>query len=274
MAVSLIKWSGLIFPWPEFGGVQIIEQGHLHMMPRALLGCGYFISRQDVRKHNFLLGQNIIPSEMSRFMASSFRFQGGFTAPLSLNREDNVEIADLPEGLNKQPFTLFFTMPGEEKGKLYQYFALKPADPTKHGLSVSFFVPADGIGKMYVYRHFAHKENPFGVTQVTTQLVASKRLYDWEKNTAVEHRPYIRAIADSEGNVLERRLWLSTVVTLTNKREEGKPLVFEPGAVPEIALTDWDTGQVVWVNPYKPDTWPAQLTKELGEVWAKNNKAH
>lgn len=272
IAASLIRWRGIIFPWPEFGGVQVIEQGHINMMSRALLGCGHFISAAEVKDHPYLLRQNNVPYEMSRFMASSFRFQGGFTAPLSLNREDNVEVADLPEGLNKQPFTLFFTMPGESKGKLYHYFTLKPADPSKQGNSVSFFVPADGVGKFYVYRHFAKHEYPMGVNQVTTQLIASKRQYDWEKNIAAEHRPYIRDIADSEGVIARRRLWLSTVVTLTSKREEGKPLSFEPGAVPEIALTDWDTGQVVWVDPYDQKSWPAQLTKELGKSWAKYNK--
>lgn len=272
IAVSLIKWTGWIFPWPEFGGVQIIDQGHLNMAIRALFGCGHWVPPQDMDKHPFLIGQNNIPYEMTRFMASSFKFQDGLTAPMFWNRQDVVEIADLPEGVNQQPFTLFFHMPGETHGKLYQYFALKPADPNKQGLAISFFFPADGIGHAYVYRHFAHNESPLGVTQVTIQLVASKRLYDWEKNIAVEHRPYIRDIADSEGNVARRKFWLSTVVTLTEKREEGKPLSFEPGAVPEIALTDWDTGEVVWVNPYAPEKWPDEVRKELDTKWAAKRK--
>lgn len=273
IAVSLIKWTGWIFPWPERGGVQIIEQGHLNMVSRALLGCGHFVPPDEVKNHPFLLGQNNVPDEMTRFMASSFKFQGGLTAPMFWNRTGVVEIADLPDGVNPQPFKLYFRMPGEKQGKLFAYFALKPADPNKQGLAISFFYPADGIGPAYVYRHSEHNESPLGVTQVATQLVASKRLYDWEKNIAVEHRPYIRDIADSEGHVARREFWLSTVVTLTEKREEGKPLSFEPGAVPEIALTDWATGEVVWVNPYDPSGWPAELEKQLGTKWAAKRKA-
>lgn len=271
IAVSLIRWRGIIFPRPEFGGVQIIDQREGNMASRSLLGCGHWIPPEEVGTHPFLHRQNIVPYEATRFMAASFRYQAGFTGPMFWNREGDVKIADLPEDVNPQPFALFFRMPGEAQGKLWHYFALQPNDEKRKGLAVSFFYPGDGIGKAYVLRHYLHNEAPLGVAQVETQLVSKKRQYDWKKNRAVEHRPFIRDIADSDGVVARRRFWLSTIVTLSDT-QDGKPVEFEPGSLPEIALTDWDSGEVVFVDPNHPELWTDELRKELGENWSRRRK--
>jgi hypothetical protein len=266
-AVSLIKWTGLLFPWPEFGGVQVIEEGGTNMLGRVFLGCGTWIPPEEIGRHAYLKGQNLMPFSVTRFMAGSLRFQKGFFAPLPLSRVGDIRIADMPGDLNEQPFTLFFRLNPADEGKLYQYFALEPSDPDKQGLSTSFFAPADGIGSMYAYRHFDLNEAPLGPTAVADQVRASRKHYDWERNIPVEVRPYIHDIADSSGNIAPRFGWMVTTVTI-KERKEGEPTEFTSGSDPEISVVDAYRGRVVWLNGYRPEEWPDQLRQSLGSLWA------
>jgi hypothetical protein len=253
-AVTLIKWSGWLFPWPEFGGVQIVEQGSTNIIGRNLWGCGRWIPPEKIAEHKYLLGQNLQPYEVTRFMAASLRFQAGFTGPMWFSRKGDLRIADMPEDVNQQPFTLYFNMPNGS-AKLYQYFALEPQDADKQGLATSFYVPADGVGAKFEYRHFHLKEAPIGVTTVADQVRASRKNYDWVRNAPVEVRPYTHMIADSKGNLAPRFTWMVTVVTI-KERKPGVPLEFTSGSDPEIALVDAYRARVVWVDSQHPDRWP------------------
>ena len=102
-----IKWVGtffFLFPRPEFGGAQVIEQVEPYSIvqgifwetpKRVLVGCGNFIPANEIHKHAYLRGQNLMPDEVSRSMAESFRFQEGFTAPWKIFRRGDVRIADI-----------------------------------------------------------------------------------------------------------------------------------------------------------------------------------
>src|SRR3989344_2102693 len=82
--VLLVRWKGIFFPYPEFGGVQLIKQREWSigkLFARFFTGEGVWIRPEDVPKHRFLVGQNIVPYAVSRFAANSFRFQNGFFAP-------------------------------------------------------------------------------------------------------------------------------------------------------------------------------------------------
>src|SRR5262249_10844260 len=83
--VSLIRWRGWFFPIPEFGGVQVIQQetggGLGTILMHSLAGIGHWIPPDEIPKHAFLRGQSLVPRPVSRFIAQSFRFQGGFLAP-------------------------------------------------------------------------------------------------------------------------------------------------------------------------------------------------
>jgi hypothetical protein len=165
---------------------------------------------------------------------------------------------------------LFFKTSDADPGKLYQYLALEPYNTDKEGLSIDFYVPADGIGPIYRYRDFAHHEAPLGPTAVADQVRASRKLYDWAINKPVEVRPYNHKIADGRGQLKVRRQWMTTVVTV-KKNEEGKPLQFTAGSDPEIAMTDVLRGRVVWVDHYDPSKWPQQLKEALGSLWASDS---
>jgi hypothetical protein len=272
--VSLIRWEGLLFPWPVFGGVQVIEQGETNFFGR-LFGCGHWIPPQQIASHPFLLRQNIVPDRVARFTAESLRFQGGhnwferFFTPMPWSREGDITIPDGPEDMNPQPFVLFFKANADDRGKLYKYFALETRDVETHGLSTSLWYPADGQGHMYVYRHAARGEHLIGVTAVKDRVMASRRNYQWGPNTVAEARPYIHLIADANGVVRPRFQYMTTLVTFTAKKDkDGEEVRLTPGGTPEVSLTDASRERVVWVDTYHPEKWDDELTTELGSLWA------
>lgn len=284
-AVPWIKWTGtlgFLFPRPEFGGVQIIEQSQKHPWyrrwfweapKRVFLGCGRWIPPQEMHKHAFLRGQNLMPDIVSRSMAESFRFQDGFVDPWEVFKVGDVRIADLPGDVNKQPFTSFYRMPQGPAGrdKLYDSFALEPADLDKKTLVTSFFVPGDGIGPSYVYRHSRKNEAPVGVTEVPNLIKADRPDLYWPDRIADESRYYIRDLADSSGIVKRRVMYLSSVVLVEKAAEGSKD---RPGhlssAIPLIAITDSATRRVAWVDPHEPGKWDEIIRAKFGADWARS----
>ncbi len=260
--VSLLKWEGIFFPRPQFGGVQLLKQSDPSLMSwlkRFFVGVGEWIPPEQIKDHPFLLGQNLVPYEVSRNMAESFRFQNGFLAPFPGYHRGDIRIPDLPEDVNDQPFTVFFTMPGQSSGGLHHYFGLEPYDPDKQGLNTSLFIPADGgLGTVYAYRHHLKTGSLTGVSAVSPKVMEARKQYDWERNRPVEHRPYIKKVGG-----MTRFFWLTTVVTL--KDEAGKRFI--AGSVPEVVITDAAYNTPVWVNQLAPDTWLAEIEKQLSSVW-------
>ncbi|OHA21631.1 MAG: hypothetical protein A2849_02355 [Candidatus Taylorbacteria bacterium RIFCSPHIGHO2_01_FULL_51_15] len=280
--VTLIRWSGLFFPRPEFGGGQIIrqEEDSLSSWWRHItIGCGEWIPPEHVPRHVFLQGQNILSYDASRYMAESFRFQNGLFAPMPWNHRGDIRIPNLPDDVNHQPFTLFFKNEAEGmKGKLYHYFGLEPYDQEKQGLSVSVFVPADGIGPSFVYRHSARGDNFIGISAVGPKVEESRKQYDWTKNRPVEHRPFIRKMRDANGVWRTRFTWLTTIVTFKNQEEQQRTLdgtsprkrgPYTAGAIPEIVITDAANGKPVWVTSADQEVWVPEVERELGKIWAQ-----
>lgn len=286
--VSLIHWSGIFFPRPEFGGVQVVQQdepaesgffnGATHWLKglaeRTLVGCGRYIPPEDVHKHAFLRGQNLLSEAASRFIARSFRFQDGLYE-LYVNGKGDVRIPDLPGDANDQPFVIYFKLkqPGVEgEGTLYHYFSLQPKGGGKSGdrgaLSVSLFIPADGVGTIYAYRHYRYEDHPTGVSSVATKVQASRKEINWNKNFPIEHRPYVKYIADANGNVKKRLMWLSTVATVRERTHADDPIDFVSGTTPDLVLTDTRTNDSVWVNPSNPEGWPDEIRAKFGKAWA------
>lgn len=277
--VPVVRWAGWFFPRPEFGGVFVMEQTtpqswigeRLASLRRVFWGCGTWIGPREIAKHPYLVGQNLVPFEVTRYMAWSLRFRNGFWAPTWLRKEGDVRIADMPDDQNEQPFTLFFHIRNDAgeivASKLYQYVALEPYDAGHQGHAAELLHPADGIGPSYVFQFFGERESLTGVTAVPGWVRNSKKFYDWSTNLPNEHRPYIRDIADSNGVVKTRRMWLTAVVTVDKKKyEEKDPSGFITGA-PEIVITDALKNRSVWVGE-NPEKWPDEIRSELGPKWA------
>ena len=258
--VSLVRWRGFLFPWPEFGGVQIIRQeehSFLNYLKLLFLGTGTWIPPEEVHKVSYLKGQNLLSEVVSRAIADSFRFQGGFFAPLPGYHEGDVRIPELDKELNAQPFIGFFRAKDEAQGQLYHYFALEPYDVEKQGLNTSIFVPADGSDGIRVFHHLQHGQSYSGVSSISTKVMESRKDYDWNRNRPVEHRPFIKEIDGKP-----RFFWLTTVVTARLGKEKGK---FIAGSLPEVVLTDAQSNTPIWVNPKEPEKWIERAMQEIKE---------
>ncbi len=263
--VALVRWRGLFFPQPEFGGVQVIRQssgGLLHWLQLLLFGEGEWIPPEAIVEHKYLRGQHLVPYEVSRYAAQSFRFQEGFLSPLPGYHQGDVRIPDLPGDANDQPFTTFFRFRNHEgEEKLYHYFALEPFEEVRQGLNTSVFYPADGVGPTLTYSHSKHNEALVGVSTIAAKVMESRKLYDWTRNRPAENRPYIKWI---DGKL--RFMWLTTVVTYKTGVTEGSDYI--AGTTPEIALTDALYRQVVWMDPHHSiKLWADDLKRELASIW-------
>lgn len=259
--VSLVRWEGFLFPRPEFGGVQVIRQNEgglplisLRFWELVLLGCGTWVPPEEIGTHPFLLGQDLVPVEVSRYKAESFRFQDGFLAPFPGYHVGDIRVPDLPDDMLDPPFVVYLTKSGERVGKLYQYFGLEPFDPDKQGLAVSLFVPADGQGPILVYDHAAKGEMLIGASAVGPKVMETRKQYDWDRNRPVESRPFVHLI-----NGEPRFMWITTVVTIKD-REGGR---FIAGTAPEVAITDAASMKVTWVDPAAPQTWLQKIEENL-----------
>ncbi|MDO8669260.1 MAG: hypothetical protein Q7K65_03120 [Candidatus Buchananbacteria bacterium] len=266
--VSLIRWKGIFFPMPEFGGVVVIRQEKHSLVSLAKLivgGTGEWIKPQDICNYNYLVGQDILSFNISRYMANSFRFQTGFFAPFPGYHLGDVRIPDLSEDVNQQPFTTHFKIGEvEDDNSLYHYFALEPYDINQQGLNTSLFIPADGSGPVYVYKHYNRNRSMIGVSAISAKVMESKKNYDWSRNFPVEHRPFIKKI---DGQI--RFFWLTTVVTLKQTEDNNK---FIAGNIPELVITDASYNAPVWVDTLKPDGWESELKEKLSYIWSDQNR--
>jgi hypothetical protein len=86
----------------------------------------------------------------------------------------------------------------------------------------------------------------------------SKKEYDWNSNTPVEFRPYIKNIAGRK-----RMFFLGTISTIN----DDNPEQFDGSATPDLALVDSEYRDVVWINAKKPSTWNEELYNQLNEAW-------
>jgi hypothetical protein len=284
--VPWIRWVGTLgvfFPRPEFGGVQIIPETPEYSAlrrwlweapKRVLTGCGEWIPAQDVHNHEFLRGQNLMPDSVSRSYAESFRFQESILGPLGFFKAGDVRIADSEGDMNKQPYTSYYKMPlSDNRGdKLYDSFALEPNDVGKKTLVTSLFVPGDGIGPSYVYRHSLRNEAPMGITYVDSQVRQSRPDFFWSDRRVEEHRYYIRDLPDTKGRVKRRIMYLSVVVLVEKKTDDKGATEVTTGSTPFIAITDSDSREVEWVDAHHPEQWDEKLKAKFGPRWSERAK--
>ena len=283
--VPLIRWTGILFPWPEFGGVQVIrqhEQSIVHSLIRSLVGVGEWVRPEDIEKHPYLAGQNILSYKVSRFMANGFRFHGGFWAPFPGNHEGDIRIPDLPMDMNDLPFTIYLNFDeGVGQSKLYHYFSLEPYNIGLQGLNISVFIPADGERKVYIYRHYTRNEALIGVSSVAAKVMESRKQNDWNRNKPVENRPWIHEFRGKRPF-----FWLTTVVTIKDDSsriqavanggsQDIKPINIEPGSIrfiagshPDVILTDANYKMPIWLKPpLDPKGWPEQVEAAMADHW-------
>ncbi len=260
--VGLIKWVGFVFPRPVFGGVMVIEQHKPSDIyaKRLFFGKGTFIPAEQLVDHPFLQGQDVMPREVTRYIAESFRFRRGFLAPMPGYHEGDIRVPQLPEGQDPQPFVVHSELKGAA-GKLYNYFGLEPYEEAKKGLSVSLFIPGDGMKEVYFIDHTTSGAAFLGSSAVSAKIIESRKEYDWTHSYPAETRPFIREIG---GRV--RLFWLSTIVTRAGDGH-GR---FIGGSVPEITITDAVHGKVTWIPTDlvgSPEKWMDVVVEVMQPFW-------
>lgn len=244
---SLIHWRGFLFPWPVFGGVQVIRQqsgGPMRWIERSQFGCGEFIAPEDIGKYPYLRGQNLVPEVVTRHMAESFRFQNGIFAPLGWYHAGDVRVPDLPSVTDSQPFIGYFSE-AHKPGKIYQYYALEPYDDATQGLSSSVFIPSDGIGNVLLYDHAKHRESIIGVSAVLPKVRASKTETYWSMFHIAEIRPVIREKGSSYD-----LWWMTTLVTNKDEEKKKKSVAAQ---VPDVILINAFTNESIKLDMRRPD---------------------
>ena len=262
--VSLIKWKGFFFPYPTFGGVMVIDNGEHNFtdyIERVLIGKGTYISPEEMKKYPYLTRQNTLSERVSRLQAESLKFLAGFSDPLPWNMESAVKIPSVPKDQNSQPYVTDFDFSDTKTNGysgLYHSFGLEPVGNERTSLSYSVFIPADGTDIMYYYDHASKKQGYAGVSAMPLKVKESKKEYDWNSNTPVEFRPYIKNIAGRK-----RMFFLGTVSTIS----ANNPEQFDGSATPDLALVDSEYRDVVWINAKKPSTWNVEVYDQLNEAW-------
>ncbi len=267
--VSLIKWTGFLFPYPTFGGVMVIDSGEHDFkdyIERILIGKGKFISPENMKNFPYLIRQNTLAESVSRLQAESLKFLGGFSDPLPWNMETAVKIPEMPKDQNQQPYVTDFNF--SDTGStafsgLYHWFGLEPVGAERTSLSYSVFVPADGSDVFYYYNHAAKKEGYAGVSAMPLKVQESRKEYDWSANTPVEFRPYIKDIAG------KKRLFFMGTVSAINKTN-GKQ--FDGAATPDLVLVDSEYRDVVWIDVKHPSQWNKTVYNQLNEAWRSSEK--
>ena len=258
--VPIIRWKGILFPRPVFGGVYVIHEKSEddNYINRVLLGRGDYVHADSISNVAFLKGQNLIPKRVARFTAESFRFTNGFFAPMPFYHEGDIRIPELPNESNPQPFVTFFQV--DQDAKLYNFFGLEPYEESKKGLSLSLLIPGDNDKKVYYVDHRNSKDPFIGSSAISAKIIESKKNYDWSKNYPAESRPFVRLV-----NEQPRFLWLSTIVTKAGN--EGEAI---GGSIPELTLTDATHGKVTWIDQdslINNDSWIRQAEEHMKEYW-------
>ncbi|PCJ66023.1 MAG: hypothetical protein COA58_08080 [Bacteroidetes bacterium] len=261
--IPLIRWKGIIFPRPVFGGVYLIEEmkGDDGYFDRVLFGKGKYIAPEDIKNHYVLAGQNLLPQNVAEFTAESFKFSSGFLAPMPFYHQDDIRIPDLPNDVNPQPFITYFNVNG--KGKIYNFYGLEPYQQEKKSLSLSLFIAGDNDDTVYFLDHRKRDQSYIGSSAISAKIIESKKNYDWSKNYPAETRPFVRTV-----NGESRFMWLSTIVTKAGENKDQ----YIAGSIPEITLTDAIHGKVVWIDQdslINNDTWIEIAKNELEDYWEK-----
>ena len=91
----------------------------------------------------------------------------------------------------------------------------------------------------------------------------SRKEYDWDANTPVEFRPYIKDIAGRK-----RMFFLGTVSSIS--KSDSKQ--FDGSATPDLVLVDSEYRDVVWIDVKHPSQWNKTVYDQLNEAWRSSEK--
>ncbi len=256
--VPLIKWTGILFPMPEYGGVVVFKQGKAPYFEKVLFGGGEVITADKVTDHDFLTGQLLVPDQVALYAAQTFRFYKGFWAPSWGNHAGDVRVPNSPNSYTILPFEEYFVLSEVSGGKaqdgLCHYIPLEPYGKDKSLLSLSLFVKGDD-SHVYYFDHKTSPEKLMGPTAIPSKVRDYMPEYDWHRQEPTEMTPVVR---DVNG---DRHLYWKTNI----QAKSGDSLQIITFGKAEIALIDAADRQVcihLEGNEAHPSSWQAYMEQE------------
>jgi hypothetical protein len=270
--VPIIKWEGLFFPMPTFGGVMINRQGDIPWIERVLFGGGEFIAQDQIKNHSFLKGQSLVPTEVSLYIASTFRVHYNWMAPLPGNHENDIRIPDMPNEFTHFPFQEYFKMSEVVPDSLkdiaydgvYQYIPLEPYGKDKQSLLFSLFVRGDDAVQLFYYDHVKQGENLIGPSAVPGKVEAAMNNLNSTRAVPTEQRPIVRKIHGK--NTLA---WQTSIQAVRGDSAE-KEITFGQAQIGIVPAADWDKFIYLTGEKTKPKYWQEEMQRELGDTLKKD----
>ena len=270
LEVTLIKWTGWLFPIPVIGGVVEIpsrEVSYGGMFIRTLIGQGTFIPASDFPKYPHLDGQNLFSEKYTRFYAEVFSYRNGINQAI-WNKKSAVEIPDIEYSSNTYPLFSYYnwskTKVKTENG-LYMFVPLEPTDSTNSSMEISFFLKADGRGKVYYYDHSRAQDGISGVSTVFGAVKKTYPNYGWGTHFRIaDVRPYfpdIPELVDSTHRTIPNYFFITSVVAINSAT--GK---VDASGVPNLVAVNMSDNRhpAIILDGYHPENWIHQVRAAYG----------
>lgn len=270
LEVTMVKWTGWLFPIPVIGGVVEIPSREVStggMFLRTLIGQGKFIPASDFPKYPYLDGQNLFSEKYARFYAEVLTYRNGINEAIG-NMKSAVEIPDIEYSSNTYPLFSYFdwskTKVKTENG-LYMYIPLEPTDSINSSMEISCFLKADGRGKLYYYDHAKAEDGISGVSVVTGASKNAYSNYVWGKHFRItDIRPYfpdIPELVDTSHKTLPNYFFITSVVAINS--QTGK---VDAGAIPNLLAINMSDNKhpAIKLDGYHPENWIHQVRAAYG----------
>lgn len=259
--VSLVTWTGWLFPIPKFGGVIVVPSGDIsagEVITRNLVGYGTYISPENCSKYEYLEGQNLFSEKITRLYAESFSYRQGIYAA-KFTKKDAIEIPDIAEVSNEYPFVSDYDWSHtnvKTPNGLYHYVPLEPSDDINTSLSLSLFMRSDGKGKIYYYDHTKAKDGLSGVTSILGIAKKQYPTYSWDHFHIADVRTYFPDIAELKDpkNVSKNYFYITSIVALNKATKQ-----VDAGTLSDLVAVNLRDNTAVKLDAAHPEKWNDQI---------------
>lgn len=272
--VSLITWTGWLFPIPRFGGVIVVPSGDIsagEVVTRDLIGFGTYISPEDCAKYKYLDDQNLFSEKITRLYAESFSYRKGIYEA-KFTKKDAIEIPNIAEVNNEYPFVSDYDWSQtnvKTPNGLYHYIPLEPSDAVNTSLSLSLFMRSDGKGKIYYYDHTKVKDGLSGVTSVLGIAKKQYPTYSWDHFHISDVRTYFPNIPELKDpkNVSKNYFYITSIVALNKATKQ-----VDAGTLSDLIAINLRDNNAIKLDAVHPERWTDQVREAYNFPLSENAK--
>ncbi|BAS27202.1 hypothetical protein [Limnochorda pilosa] len=165
------RW-GLLYTVPRFAGVFLVDS----------TGRIAFLEPEEAQRHPVTAGTRLYPEGLARLTAHAYAYRRGLTNKLFLHA-DQVEIQDVPETENRQPF-LMQTQEG------MKWFVSTEPYGQSHGIFKIFLV--DAVTGRVDLQELDAAASLTGPVRALDYVRRANPIVDWSRFVLVEPLPFVR----------------------------------------------------------------------------------